>query len=140
MRANASTFGDERLTQLDGERAPEGVGARLVRQPPDRDLLSGDAAEELSQPADGPGAVRVVAPLDSPQQVRGKTRLLGALGEKDDVAGQRAACECGAGTEVCRGADPLLALETALDLLRVRAAVLADRGDLVDERHRHREK
>ena len=75
MRANASTFGDERLTQLDGERAPEGVGARLVRQPPDRDLLSGDAAEELSQPADGPGAVRVVAPLDSPQQVRGKARL-----------------------------------------------------------------
>ena len=56
-----------------------------------------------------------------------------------DVARERAAREGGTGPDIGAGADARIGLQPLLDLGGVGADLLADRGELVRERHRQRQ-
>src|SRR5438105_8940156 len=99
-------------------------------------MLSIDVSENLTKPAVGPRAMDVITALHAADQLRLDIVIAPERGEKNDVASESSAGECTARSEVRRWPDALFALQAAFDFLRIRADMLADGGDLVDEHDR----
>src|SRR4030095_9106195 len=112
----------------------ERVGVWGIHQAQHGNGLAGEIAEAGLKLAESPAAMEIVAVLDGRDELQVLAMRLAELGEGHDIAGQRAAGERAARTQVRLRPDARLALETGGDFRGVRADVCAEPGDLIDER------
>ena len=135
---NASAVLVNPARQFDGARSAQRIGTRFVCESEDRDGLAGDVPQHFVELQPGPQFVSVVAGTHALQQRRLQILPIPDVDKEGNITSQRSTGERAPGAEIGARPDARFRFETALDLFRIRAGLLADAGNLVDESHRSR--
>ena len=128
-------FADQRLGQRHERAFAQVVAAALEAQAEQRDA----ALAALEHDVHDAGDVRVVAGDDTPEERRREVSILGDVVERAQILRQARAAEAEAGREIpLRDVEVAVLAEDAHHLAPVDAELLAQRADLVRERHLER--